>query len=437
MTTTSSIPTATDPASMSADQDAVRAAGLRRMKTIALALLVGLAVIFLVAFALQGRYPWLQYVRAAAEGGMVGALADWFAVTALFKRPMGLPIPHTAIIPRRKDAIGASLGDFVESNFLSETVVRGKLAAAHVSRRVGRWLVSPGEDDGRTGAQTVTAEGAVVIRGALTLLKDEDVAGLIESMVRRHVVDPPWGPPLGRVAHELFVDGHHRPVVDMLVDRAEEWLDGNQGTVIDLVTERSPSWVPSVLDGVVGYKVHSELLKFVRAIQTDPQHRVRRSIDDYLLRLADDMQHDPAMMARVDRIKESTFDDPRVRGFAATAWDQAKAALLTAVSDPDSDLSRRFTGLVTEFGQRLCDDDELAGKVDGWLADTASYLVRRYRHEAASIITETVERWDGEETSAKIELQVGKDLQFIRINGTVVGSLAGLVIFAIAQAVFG
>ncbi|MEH0109518.1 DUF445 domain-containing protein [Tersicoccus sp. MR15.9] len=436
MTTTTSTPIAADPVPAPGAGDATRAAALRRMKAIALTLLVALAVVFLVAFALQGRYPWLQYVRAAAEGGMVGALADWFAVTALFKRPMGLPIPHTAIIPRRKDAIGASLGEFVESNFLSEPVVREKLASAHVARRVGGWLVTPGED-GRTGARTVTAEGAVIIRGALTLLKDDDVAGLIESMVRRHVIDPPWGPPLGRVAHELFADGHHRPVVDMLVDRAEEWLDGNQGTVIDLVTERSPSWVPSMLDGVVGYKVHSELLKFVRAVQADPQHRVRRSIDDYLLRLADDMQHDPAMMARVDRIKESTFDDPRVRGFAATAWEQAKAALLTAVSDPDSDLSRRFTGLVAEFGQRLCDDDELAGKVDGWLGDTASYLVRRYRHEAASIITDTVERWDGEETSAKIELAVGKDLQFIRINGTVVGSLAGLVIFAVAHAIFG
>ncbi|OMH32336.1 DUF445 domain-containing protein [Tersicoccus sp. Bi-70] len=436
MTTTIGTPTATDPVATPGGGDAARAAGLRRMKTLALSLLIALAVVFLVAFALQGRYPWLQYVRAAAEGGMVGALADWFAVTALFKRPMGLPIPHTAIIPRRKDAIGASLGEFVESNFLSEPVVREKLAAAHVSRRAGGWLVTAGED-GRTGAQTVTAEGAVIIRGALTLLKDEDVAGMIESMVRRHVIDPPWGPPLGRVAHELFVDGHHRPVVDMLVDRAEEWLDTHQGTVIDLVTERSPSWVPSMIDGVVGYKVHSEVLKFVRAVQADPQHQVRRSIDDYLLRLADDMQHDPAMMARVDRIKENTFDDPRVRGFAATAWEQTKAALLAAVSDPDSDLSRRFTGLVTEFGQRLCDDDELAGKVDGWLGDTAAYLVRRYRHEAASIITDTVERWDGEETSAKIELAVGKDLQFIRINGTVVGSLAGLAIFAVAHAVFG
>ncbi|WP_104062971.1 DUF445 domain-containing protein [Arthrobacter sp. 4R501] len=411
--------------------DAEKAAALRKMKLVALGLLVAMAVIFVFAFALQKEYPWLQYVRAAAEGGMVGALADWFAVTALFKYPMGIKIPHTAIIPRRKDQIGASLGEFVETNFLSEQVVQEKLASVDLARKAGQWLAGPG------GAERVAKDGAAVIRGAFKVLNDDDVQAVIEGMVRKHLLAPPWGPPVGRMAERIFADGHHHKLVDLLVDRAADWVDDNHETVSRLVSDRSPTWVPQFVDGLVGDKVYVEILKFSRAVQSDPNHQVRQQIDKYLNDLAQDLQHDPAMIARAEDIKAQVLGDPEVRELASRTWGTVKSALLSAVDDPDSELTVRFKVAVRDFGSRLVNDAELAGKVNAWIGDAAGYLVRTYRSDIAGVITDTVARWDAQETSQKIELQVGKDLQFIRINGTVVGSLAGLVIFSAAHLVFG
>ncbi|MDJ0320663.1 DUF445 domain-containing protein [Pseudarthrobacter sp. PS3-L1] len=411
--------------------DAEKARALRRMKSLALSLLVAMAVIFVFAFALQEEYPWLQYVRAAAEGGMVGALADWFAVTALFKYPMGLKIPHTAIIPRRKDQIGASLGEFVETNFLSEEVVQDKLATINIARRAGEWLTGPG------GADRVAKEGAAIIRGAFTVLNDDDVQAVIEGLVRKHLVTPPWGPPVGKLAERIFADGHHHQLVDLLVDRAADWVADNREVVSRVVTDRSPTWVPSFVDGMVGDKVYLEVLKFAQAVQSDPQHQVRQSIDTYLKDLAQDLQYDPAMIARAEGIKAQVLGDPEVRELATRTWATVKNALLTAVDDPTSELTVRFKSAVRDFGLRLVNDTELAGKVNTWIGDAAGYLVRTYRSDIAAVITDTVSRWDAAETSRKIELQVGKDLQFIRINGTVVGSLAGLAIFTVAHFVFG
>jgi uncharacterized membrane-anchored protein YjiN (DUF445 family) len=401
------------------------------MKLVALGLLLVMAVIFVFAFALQKEYPWLQYVRAAAEGGMVGALADWFAVTALFKYPMGIKIPHTAIIPRRKDQIGASLGEFVETNFLSEQVVQDKLASVNIARRAGEWLATP------AGSERVAKEGAAVIRGLFKVLNDDDVQAVIEGMVRKHLLTPPWGPPVGKMAERIFRDGHHHNLVDLLVDRAADWVDDNHATVTHLVSDRSPTWVPQFVDGLVGDKVYVEILKFVRAVQADPNHQVRQSIDKYLNDLAQDLQHDPAMIARAEDIKAQVLGDPEVRELASRTWGTVKNALLGAVDDPDSELTVKFKAAVRDFGSRLVSEPELAGKVNAWIGDAAAYLVRTYRSDIAGVITDTVARWDAEETSQKIELQVGKDLQFIRINGTVVGALAGLAIFTVAHLVFG
>lgn len=410
--------------------DVMKAAALRRMKNIALGLLIAMAVVFCFAFAFQQQYPWLQYVRAAAEGGMVGALADWFAVTALFKYPMGLKIPHTAIIPNRKDEIGASLGEFVETNFLSETVVAEKLASTQIAQKVGAWLSKP------ASAQRVATEGAAALRGAMAVLKDDDVRDVIESMVRKHVVEPEWGPPIGKLAERIFKDGHHHALVDLLVDRSALWIQANHATISGLVSDRSPSWVPQFVDGLVGDKIYTEIYKFARAVQSDPNHELRQQLDNYLKDLAQELQHDPAMIARAESIKAQVLGDPEVRELAGRTWEAVKSAVMTAVEDPDSELRLKFTAAVQDFGTRLATDPELADKANAWIADAASYLVRTYKHEIASIITDTVERWDAVETSEKIELQVGKDLQFIRINGTVVGSLAGLAIFTLATLIF-
>ncbi|WP_159501691.1 DUF445 domain-containing protein [Microbacterium sp. 18062] len=412
-----------------ADQERLR--GLRLMKGIALGALVFLAIVFVIAFALQARYPWLAYVRAAAEGGMVGALADWFAVTALFRRPLGLPIPHTAIIPTRKDEIGRTLGEFVETNFLSGDIIRTKLSATPIAARLGEWLRDPQHAD------RVAAEGATMAAGVLEALSDDDVQEVLADLAREHLIVPEWGPPLGGWLERLVASGAHHQGVDLAADSISTWLDANREAFTGLLSRRLPSWAPSMVHNLVDDAAYHEAVKFVAAVRADPEHPARLAIDGYLDRLADNLQHDPATIGRFEDAKGTVFDSPRVRELAAEVWTTAKNGLVGALHDPDSGLRRRVASALAEIGDRLVTDPSLQRRVDGWVTDAAVFLVDRYRHDIASIITDTVERWDADETTEKIELMVGRDLQYIRLNGTVVGSLAGLLIFTIAHAVFG
>ncbi|EMQ96951.1 DUF445 domain-containing protein [Paeniglutamicibacter gangotriensis] len=413
---------------LAAVNDAAKAVALRRMKRLATSLLVLFAAIFAVAFALQHSYPWLEYVRAAAEGGMVGALADWFAVTALFKHPMGLKIPHTAIIPRKKDQIGESLGQFVQENFLSGDVVDTKLRELDVSRGVGTWLAK------EASATRVVQEVSTVARAVLEVLDDRDILALLESLAKKHMLAPEWSSTLGRIMHRVVIDGHHKPAVDLLAERAGQWVDANRQMIVSLVAERSPSWVPAVVDTLLGEKLHREMQKFVRAVRENPHHSMRLSIDVWLEKFATDMQSDEEMIAKVEALKHSLLGDAQLRDLAATSWSSIKAALIDAMENPESELRKSMIAAIIELGGRLRDDVQLASKVNGWVSTAVRYVVENYRGQITSLITDTVARWDGKETSEKIELQVGRDLQFIRINGTVVGSLAGLVIFTVANA---
>lgn len=408
--------------------DAERLAALRRMKRVATGLLVVAAVVFTVSFALQDDIAWLGYVRAAAEGAMVGAIADWFAVTALFRHPLGIPIPHTAIIPKRKDEIGATLGAFVEHEFLSDEVVLGKLRSIGISRRVGGWLAEP------ANAERVTAEAAVAARGILTLLGDDDVEDVIERLARRHLFEPEWGPAIGRIGASLVAADQQRAAVDAALEKAESWLAAHPEAFGRMVSERLPRWMPGFVDRLVDDRAHREVLDFVRTVRADHAHPLRRAIDRYLAELADDLQRDPVMIGRVERLKADLLASPRVREFAGEAWGAVKSTLEEGLADPASELRTALRDAVVEVGTRLATDEALGAKVDAWLTDAAAYVVRNYRHEIAGVITETVERWDPRETTEKLELQVGRDLQFIRINGTVVGALAGLAIYSVATA---
>jgi uncharacterized membrane-anchored protein YjiN (DUF445 family) len=406
--------------------DAERLVALRGMKRVAAGLLIVAAVVFAISFALQDEVPWLAYVRAAAEGAMVGAIADWFAVTALFRHPLGIPIPHTAIIPTRKNEIGATLGAFVEHEFLSDDVVLGKLRSIGIARRLGGWLAVP------ENADRLTAEASVAARGVMTLLGDDDVEDVIEKLARRHLFEPEWGPALGRMGERLVAADQQRAAVDAMFEKAEEWLEAHPEAIGGLVSGRMPRWMPDFVERIVDERAHKEVVKFVRAVREDPAHPMRETIDRYL---ADDLQHDPLMIGRLEQLKVDLLASPRVREFAGEVWASVKDTLDGALVDPDSDLRQGFRSAIVEVGIRLSSDAELAAKVDEWVTDAAAYVVRNYRGEIAGVITETVERWDPRETTEKLELQVGRDLQFIRINGTVVGALAGLAIYSIAMGV--
>lgn len=413
--------------------DAERRAALRRMKVVALGFLVGATVVFLLCrwANAHGTAPvWVGYVGAAAEAGMVGALADWFAVTALFKHPLGIPIPHTAIIKRKKDQLGEGLGTFVRENFLSAAVVETKLLDAQVPSRLGKWLSEPAH------AERVAGEVATVLRVLVELLRDEDVQQVIDRMIVRRIAEPQWGPPVGRVLQTLLAEHRQEALIQLLADRAFQW-SLNAGVVIQRVVERdSPTWSPRFVDHLVGDRIHRELMDFTDKVRRNPDHELRRSATRFLFEFADDLQNDPDTIARADAVKEQLMARDEVAKAAETAWTTLKRLVLEGVDDPSSTLRTRIADTVIRIGESLRDDAGLRDKVDEWMVRAAQHLVSQYGVEITAIITETIERWDAEEASRRIELHVGRDLQFIRINGTVVGALAGLAIYAIAQVLF-
>ncbi|NKS35487.1 DUF445 family protein [Rhodococcus hoagii] len=405
---------------------------LRKMKLVATGFLVFATVVYLFCRwqETRGAGGWVGYVRAASEAGMVGALADWFAVTALFRHPLGLKIPHTAIIKRKKDQLGESLSNFVGDNFLAPDVVSAKVANAQIPLRVGTWMAEPEH------AQRVAAETATLLRGVVEVLNDEDVTAIIDNTIVRRIAEPDWGPPIGKVLAELLRENRQLPLLDLLAERAHQWALNSQETIDRIISRDSPSWSPKFVDAMLGEKIYRELVEFTWKVRSNPEHEVRLAANRFLIDFADDLQNDPATIAKAESIKAEIMGREEITGLAAATWKVAKRLVMESVDDPNSTLRRKVAENVVAFGERLRDDDEMRAKVDGWLLSGTRYVAENYTDEITAVITETVERWDAEEASRKIELQVGRDLQFIRINGTVVGALAGLAIYTISQLMF-
>jgi uncharacterized membrane-anchored protein YjiN (DUF445 family) len=413
-----------------AETDRARLAALRRMKAGAAALLLLAAIGYVLARRLQaGGHPWAGYLQAATEAGMVGGLADWFAVTALFRRPLGLPIPHTALIPTRKDAIGASLADFVGANFLSAEVVGDRIRRADAAGLAGRWLAGPGR------AERLTAELAAVARGALSVLRDDDVQAVLEQTLKRQLDRVQVGPPLGRLLDRVVADRAHVRVVDLAVAQAHRWLIANRDSVVGLISDLGPTWAPKFVDRRVAARVHAELVRMAGEIAADADHPARQAADRLLASLAADLRTDPATIARADAAVAALVDRPPVREAVRDLAGAARRAVLELVEDPSSELRQRCVVMLRDLGVRLGEDAGLRAKLNDWTVAAAAHVVTNYRHELTRTVSDTVERWDPAETTRKIELQVGRDLQFIRINGTVVGSMAGLLIYAVGQLV--
>jgi uncharacterized membrane-anchored protein YjiN (DUF445 family) len=414
------------------ETDAERLRNLRKMKAVALGFLIGATVIFLVCAALlsRGGPSWLGYVRAAAEAGMVGALADWFAVTALFRHPLGIKIPHTAIIPRKKDQLGEGLGTFVRENFLSPDVVETKLRDAEIASRMGKWLSEPDH------AARVASEASTVLRVGVELLNDEDIQHAIDRTIVRRIAEPQWGPPVGRVLTQLLAENRQQALIQLLADRAFEWSLNAGPTIERVIMRDSPSWSPKFVDQLVGDRIHRELMDFTDKVRRNPDHELRQSANRFLFEFADDLQSDPATIAKAENVKEQLMERDEVTRAAETAWKTLKRLVLEGVDDPDSALRGRIADAVVQIGESLRDDAELRDKVDDWIVRGVQHLATQYGAEATTIITDTIKRWDADEASRRIELYVGRDLQFIRINGTIVGALAGLVIYTIGQMLF-
>ncbi len=405
---------------------------LVRMKTLATGLLVAATVVYLFCRwqESRGASGWVGYLRAASEAGMVGALADWFAVTALFRHPLGIPIPHTAIIRRKKEQIGESLGSFIGTNFLAPDVVTAKVLSAQVPLRLGGWMAQP------ENAARVATEASTMLRALVGVLRDADVEQVIDQTLVRRIGEPEWGPPIGKVLAELIAEDRQRPLVDMLAERAHQWALGSQETLDRIVERDSPQWSPKFVDILLSERIYRELVEFTWKVRSNPDHEVRLAANKFLTTFAEDLQHDPATIAKAEGVKATIMGREEITGLAAATWRVAKRLILESVDDPDSTLRRKVAENVQNLGERLRDDDEMRAKVDRWIADGARYVAANYANEITTIITDTVARWDADDASRKIELQVGRDLQFIRINGTVVGSLAGLAIYTVSVLLF-
>ncbi|WP_293785552.1 DUF445 domain-containing protein [uncultured Aeromicrobium sp.] len=409
------------PSELSA-ADGERRRRLRVMRTVATCLLLLAAAVFLTTRDGQG---WVAYVHAASEAAMVGAIADWFAVTALFKRPLGLPIPHTALVPRKKEQLGVSLQEFVSENFLRPEVVRERVVQADVAARLGRWLA----DDAH--AARLVDEAAELAADVLVAIDPDDVEAILTETIIPRVAEEPLSPAIGELLAEIVREQAHHGLVDLVVHELGGWMDRHPERLVALVTERAPSWSPEWASRLIAERLVREARMWVEDVRADPHSSARRAVDLWLADLAEDLQHDPETVAAAERLKARLLTQPRTLATAVRLWDTLRHAIISALRDPQGLLRRRLREEVAHFGQRLQDDAALRDRVDRIARDVSSAIVERYGPEIATVISATVDRWDGRETARRIELHVGRDLQFIRINGTVVGGLVGVLIHAV------
>jgi uncharacterized membrane-anchored protein YjiN (DUF445 family) len=402
-------------------------ARLIQMKRVATGLLVFATVVFGVTSVFEARYPWLGYIRATAEAAMVGAIADWFAVTALFRYPLGIPIPHTAIIPTRKERIGISLGNFVQNNFLAPPVIVARLRSANVAKKLAEWLANPDHGD------AVGKHAAAGVSGLVQVLRDEEVQEIIETSVINRVRATPVAPLMGNVLSLVTADNRHQELLDSAIRLFERLFDENREALRSKIRRETPWWMPNAVDDQIYQKIVRSVENTLHEVNSNPDHPLRHRFNEAVGEFVERLKSSPEMIARGEELKEEVLRHPAVRGYSGALWADVKGSVLRHSADPQSEFRRRVGHAVTRFGASLQDDEELLEKVNGWVEQAVLYVVDQYRHEVAALIETTVAAWDPEDTTQKIELQIGRDLQYIRINGTLVGGLVGLLIYSFAR----
>lgn len=400
---------------------------LSRMKRLATGLLLLMIAIFIAARLGEESLPWLGYIRAFAEAAMVGALADWFAVTALFRHPLGIPIPHTAIIPRNKDRIGESLGNFVQSNFLSPEILSEKIASWNIAEKVSQWLA----DDRNSTMVADKIAGAVP--DILNALRDEDISHFIETNITSRIRAIEIAPLAGNILTTLTADNKHQELFNAALRMAAELLDGNRQFIRDKIREESPWFVPEFVDNKIYEKIITRAEQTLIDVNADPQHELRRKFHLATQEFIEKLRTSQDYKERGEQLKEELLNHPIVRQYFSRVWTDVKNKIIEDVNDPDSSIRAQIRKAVAGFGKGLADDAAMRDKINTWIRQAALTAVSSRRAEIAALISDTVHRWDAGTVTRKMELQVGKDLQYIRINGTVVGGLVGLFIYLLSE----
>jgi len=404
----------------------LKAKRLRNMKRMATGLLLLMAIVFVVSHYYREALPWLNYVRAFAEAAMVGAMADWFAVTALFKHPMGIPIPHTAIIPKRKDEIGQTLAKFVSENFLTQEVLEPKLARMQISQRLGSWLSKA------VNAKRVTQDTKGFMQWLFSATDNQDLKQFSQEHLQLGLREVQITPLIAKVLELLTINNRHQSFVDLLLRAIWKQLQVNKHKLRDKIDQESPWWLPSFVDEEIYNKISLQLEQAVLQIGSDENHEARKNFNKALLEFIQKLRTDESMIAKGEKIKNELLEHPSVQAYLSEIWASISNYFLQEVNNEDSSLRERLQNTVQSFGQAMIENSELKEQVDSWISNAGMYLVSQYSDDMSQVISDTIKSWDAELTSERIELQVGRDLQFIRINGTLVGGIVGLTIYVVA-----
>lgn len=423
------------PAPIRIDRGGVAMAnGGHDIRLIATGLLVAMAVIFLSTHYAAARWPeqavWLGYVRGFAEAAMVGGLADWFAVTALFRHPMGLPIPHTAIVPRNKDRIGDTLAAFIRDNFLIPRLIALRLRRIDVAGAVGRFLSDPTVSQGR-----LKVGGSRLIADMLSSLDEDRLGGMVKGAIADQIRKLDIAPLLGQALTAAMADGRHQPLLDGFVAWASRTLDENDHLIRQMVHDRANAILRLTgLDETLANSIINGLHKLLTEMAGDPGHPMRIRVEEGLERLAHDLQTSDVMRQRVANVRDELLENVAVKRWLDGLWEQGRGALLRAARDPESALAGRLGEALRQLGTSLAEDAKLKRTINRFARRAAVGAVDSYGDAAVRLVSDTVRGWDVATVTERLESAVGRDLQYIRINGTLVGGLVGLCIHAFESA---
>jgi uncharacterized membrane-anchored protein YjiN (DUF445 family) len=397
------------------------------MKRRATGLLALAAVAFAVASYFESRFPWLGWVRAAAEASLVGGLADWFAVTALFRHPLGIPIPHTAIVATRKERIGRVLGTFVQNHFLSRDVIAANLRTVRPAERAARWLSDPDH------AARIARQVAAGLARTVEAVPDAEARELVRRILVGRLRAIRAAPALGKTLSLVLAGDRQQDLLNVAVRLAADAVRENREVIRAKVKAQSPWWIPGVVDEKIYERIMVTVEGLLRDIGANPDHQLRGTFDAALLDLSGRLQYSPELIEKAEALKESWLADPVVSDLSAQLWEGMRTAVLNHANEAPDGAPRPLARAIADFGGAMLADETLLAELDDMIIDLVAAVVERYRQEIGDLIAKTVAGWDPDATSRRFELAVGRDLQFVRINGTLVGALVGLAIYAVAQ----
>src|SRR5512133_634120 len=401
--------------------------GAQGRKVVATGLLLVMAAVFAITRALEPHYPWLSYVKSFAEAAMVGGLADWFAVTALFRHPLGLPIPHTAIIPRNKDRIGEALAGFIRENFLIPSVVARRMQRLDVAAAAGRFLQTPAGEGTR-----IRAGASRLIADIFESLDDERLGGIVKGAISSRLRKTQVSPLLGHALASAINEDRHVPMLEASIRWMARALDANEPLIREMVHKKA-NWVLKLagLDAKLADAIIDGLKKLTVEMSTDPAHPVRQKVEEALAQLANDLQTRPETREKVEAIKDQLLDNKSISLWLDTLWQKGREAIIKAARNPDAVLAGKLGEILKSMGSTLESDARIRAAINQFARRAVVGMAASYGGSIVKLVSETIRGWDAQTVTNRLEAAVGRDLQYIRINGTLVGGLVGLVLHVI------